>query len=200
MTRVFLALCVLLVAGCGGDKILSPLPADAAILAFGDSLTAGNGAPADSSYPAQLSQLIGRRVINAGISGEESAEGRARLESLLDQHRPRLLILCHGGNDLLRKRPVAQLESNLRTMIAMAQSRGIEVLLLGVPAPGIFLSSEDIYATVAGDTGVAFIPELIADVLSQPAKKSDTVHPNAAGYAEIADTIAGELKNFGALD
>jgi len=191
---------ILALSGCGGDPLLTPLAPDAVILAFGDSLTAGNGAPADGSYPAQLSRIINRTVVNAGISGEESGQGRARLERLLDQHRPRLLILCHGGNDLLRKRPVSELEGNLRAMISMAQNRGIEVLLLGVPAPGIFLSSEDVYATVADTTGVAFIPEVIADVLSQPSKKADTVHPNAAGYAEIAGTIASELKDFGAIN
>ena len=190
---------ILLLSGCGGDQLLSPLAPDAVILAFGDSLTAGNGAPADGSYPAQLSRLINRTVVNAGVSSEESGQGRARLERLLDQHRPRLLILCHGGNDLLRKRPVSELEGNLRAMISMAQNRGIEVLLLGVPAPGIFLNSEDVYETVADATGIAFIPEVIADVLSQPSKKSDTVHPNAAGYAEIAGTIASELKDFGAI-
>jgi len=138
-------------------------------------------------------------VINAGISGEESSEGRARLESLLDQHRPQLLILCHGGNDLLRKRPVVELESNLRAMVSMAQNRGIEVLMLGVPAPGIFLSSEEVYEVVANDMGIAFIPELVADVLSQPAKKSDAVHPNAAGYQEMAETIASTLADLGAI-
>lgn len=197
--RVFLlGLCLVLTA-CGGESPLRPLSADATILAFGDSLTAGNGVPREASYPARLSALTGMTVINAGVSGEESSEGMARLEELLDRHRPGLLILCHGGNDLLRKRPVSQLESNLRQMITMAQNRGIQILMLGVPAPGIFLSSEAVYETVANDTGVAFIPEVIADVLSQPSKKADTVHPNAAGYDEIAQTIAGELAAMGAL-
>lgn len=189
----------LLLAGCGSDRTLAPLAADATILAFGDSLTAGTGADAEYSYPAQLARLLDRTVVNAGIPGEESSEGRARLEGLLDRYRPQLLILCHGGNDLLRKRPLAQLDNNLKAMIAMAQSRGIDVLLLGVPAPGIFLSSEEVYDVVAEATGVAFIPEVIADVLSQPAKKSDAVHPNAAGYGEIAATIHAGLKNFGAI-
>ena len=199
MKHIKILLMVLLLAGCGSDRSLTLLPGDATILAFGDSLTAGNGAPADSSYPVQLARLLNRTVINAGISGEESGEGRSRLESLLDQHRPQLLILCHGGNDLLRKRPVAQLEGNLRAMITMAQNRGIEVLMLGVPAPGIFLSSEEVYEVVADTTGVAFIEDVIADVLSEPSKKADAVHPNAAGYAEIADVIFSELQDLGAI-
>ena len=84
-------------------------------------------------------------------------------------------------------------------MIDMAQSRGIEVLMLGVPAPGIFLSGEEVYDTVAAATGVAFIPDLVADVLSRPALKSDTVHPNEAGYTEIASGIFAELQNLGAI-
>jgi len=199
MKKFLLTLSLLWLVACGNDTQLTPLPANATILAFGDSLTAGNGAAGESSYPAQLSRFLSRTVINAGISGEESSEGRARLESLLDQHRPQLLILCHGGNDLLRKRPVVELESNLRAMVSMAQSRGIEVLMLGVPAPGIFLSSEEVYEVVANDMGIAFIPELVADVLSQPAKKSDAVHPNAAGYQEMAETIASTLADLGAI-
>lgn len=194
-----LLLGVLLLAGCGSEPVLAPLPGNATILAFGDSLTAGNGAPGDAGYPARLAALINRTVINAGISGEESTAGRARLESLLDQHQPQLLILCHGGNDLLRKRPAAQLEDNLRAMIAMAQNRGIAVVMLGVPAPGIFLSSEKVYEVVAAETGVVFIPDLVADVLSQPDKKSDTVHPNAAGYAQMAEAIATALADLGAI-
>lgn len=189
----------LIVSGCGNETSLLPLSSSATILAFGDSLTAGNGAPEAGSYPAQLSMLLNRRVINAGVSGEESGEGRERLANLLDQYRPQLLILCHGGNDLLRRRPVSQLESNLKAMIAMAQERGIEVLMLGVPAPGIFLSGEEVYERVADDTGVAFIPELIADVLSHPDMKSDTVHPNESGYREIAAEIFDELEKRGAI-
>lgn len=198
-SRILGLLLVVCITGCGSDATLAPLASNATILAFGDSLTAGNGAGAEESYPAQLSRLSNRTVINAGISGEESREGLARLASLLDQHNPELLILCHGGNDLLRKRPVSQLESNLREMIALARGRGITVLMLGVPAPGIFLSSEELYETIAGDTGVAFIPEVIADVLSKPSLKSDTVHPNAQGYTEIASVIYQELQKFGAL-
>ena len=189
----------LLLASCGGDALLAPLPRNAVILAFGDSLTAGNGAPEAGSYPAQLSRLLNRSVVNAGISGEESREGRQRLAALLDEHRPQLLILCHGGNDLLRKRPKAQLEENLTAMISMARERGIEVLMLGVPAPGIFLSADDVYERVAQATGVAYLPDVIADTLSSASLKSDAVHPNQAGYGEIADEIFDGLQDMGAI-
>ena len=198
LTLLFSISAVLLTA-CGDAIQMTPLSSDATILAFGDSLTAGNGASDEGSYPAQLSLLLNRSVINAGISGEESGEGKARLAALLDTHRPQLLILCHGGNDLLRKRPVSELESNLMEMIAMARGRGIEVLLLGVPAPGVFLSSEAVYETVAEATGVAFIADVVADVLKRPAMKSDAIHPNAAGYGEMASEIFSELQNLGAI-
>jgi len=198
LTLLF-SICAVLLTACGDAVQLTPLSSDATILAFGDSLTAGNGASDESSYPAQLSRLLNRSVINAGISGEESSEGKVRFAALLDSNRPQLLILCHGGNDLLRKGPVSQLESNLMEMIAMAQGRGIEVLLLGVLAPGVFLSSEEVYETVAEATGVAFIPDVISDVLKRPAMKSDAIHPNAAGYGEMASEIFSELQNLGAI-
>ena len=188
-----------LLVACSAEPPFQPLSASATVLAFGDSLTAGNGAPQQGSYPAQFSRMINLSVINGGVSGEESHEGRDRLANLLDQYRPELLILCHGGNDLLRKRPLAQLEENLEAMIIMAQQRGIQVLLLGVPSPGIFLSGNKVYETVADNTGVELIPDLIADVLSQPALKSDTIHPNEAGYTEIAETITSELQKLGAI-
>jgi len=191
---------LLMLGSCSDESLLAPLPGNAVILAFGDSLTAGNGVSAGQSYPEQLSGLLNRTVINAGISGEESGQGRERLAALLDQHRPQILLLCHGGNDLLRKRPLSQLEDNLRTMIAMARERGIEVILLGVPAPGISLSVNELYGEVATSTSTLFIEDVIADVLQYPGLKSDAVHPNGQGYAQIATEIRDALEERGAIE
>ena len=166
---------------------------------FGDSLTHGNGAATEESYPAVLARLSSRKVINAGVSGEQTGPGLKRLPGLLEQHKPELVILCHGGNDFLRKKDMGKMESNLRTMINLAESKNIPVVLLGVPRPGLFLSSADVYQKIAESSKVVFIEDLVADVLSDNLLKSDTVHPNNDGYRVMAETIYSVLKEKGAL-
>ncbi len=191
---------LMLLAACGSDApVLSKLSSDAVILAFGDSLTYGNGAKDDESYPVVLQQLTGRKVINAGISGEVSESGLNRLPALLDIHKPQLLILCHGGNDLLRKKDINKMEENIRKMIQLARARDIPVVMLGVPKPGLFLSSFEVYEKIAESTDIVFIEDLIPEVLGDNALKSDTVHPNKQGYRVMAETINSVLTDSGAL-
>lgn len=189
-----------LLSACGDDApSISKLPSDAVILAFGDSLTHGNGAKENESYPAVLQELTGRKVINAGISGEESEPGLNRLPGILEKHKPQLLVLCHGGNDLLRKKDINKMESNIRNMIQLAKDKNIPVVMLGVPKPGLFLSSFEVYKKIADSMEVIFIEDLIPDVLRDNGLKSDTVHPNKDGYRVIAETINSVLKESGAI-
>ncbi len=151
-----LALCLLLPA-CGGQEPVPRLPAlssDARILAFGDSLTSGSGAGNAESYPAVLSELLGHEVINAGNPGELSASGLDRITTVLERERPDLLLLCHGGNDLLRGRSTERLAANLAAMIRAARDRDIPVILIGVPARAWPIRTADVYRDVAGDAGV----------------------------------------------
>src|SRR5204863_3532433 len=125
-------------AACGDPPArLLRLPGDAVVLAFGDSLTFGTGAAEQESYPAQLELLIGRRVVRAGIPGEVTSQALARLPAALDEHAPRLLLLCIGGNDFLQRLGNPQAESNVRAMVQLAKSRGVEVMLIGTPQPGL---------------------------------------------------------------
>ena len=126
----------LAVAGCGDAPKLSRLGPDAVVLAFGDSITFGTGAAEAESYPAQLESLIGRKVVRAGVPGEVSAQALARLPAALEEHQPRLLVLCIGGNDFLRNLGKGQVAENVRRMISMAQARGADVLLIGTPEKG----------------------------------------------------------------
>ncbi len=189
-----------LLAGCGGStQKLSRLPGDAVVLAFGDSLTFGTGATSDASYPAVLERIIGRKVIASGIPGEVSAAGLARLPEVLDEIGPKLLILCHGGNDMLRKLGNKQAADNIRSMVTLARSRGIEVMLLGVPSPGILLSTADHYDDIAREMKLPYEGRALAKILSDGALKTDAAHPNAAGYQRLADAVAEILKKSGAL-
>lgn len=187
-------------AGCGGGAPkLSKLPADAVVLAFGDSLTFGTGAPLEASYPAVLQKLIGRTVQSAGVPGEVSAAGLARLPSALDDYQPRLLILCHGGNDFLRQLGDVQAAENLRAMIRLARQRGIEVVLVAVPKPGLFPAPPDFYANIAREFDLPYEDAALKTILRDSELKSDMVHPNAGGYARLAGAVAALLKKSGAL-
>jgi lysophospholipase L1-like esterase len=195
------ALAAMLCAGCGdAPPALPALGPDDVVLSFGDSLTSGTGAGPGESYPARLEQLIGHTVVRSGVPGELSEQGLQRLAAELDAERPALLILCHGGNDMLRKRPFDALKRNLSDMVRLAQSRDVAVVLIGVPRPAIFgLSSADIYAEVANEFGVPLLDEALPEILSENALKSDAIHPNGAGYAELADALAELLRETGAV-
>lgn len=199
--KVLLSLFIfMLLSACADDGVQLPvLPDDAVVLAFGDSLTHGNGAAENESYPAVLEALSGRKVINAGVSGEESGSGLKRLPDVLEKYQPNLLVLCHGGNDLLRKKSMKKMESNIRQMIQLAKDRDIPVVLLGVPKPGLFLSSFEVYKTISDSTDVIFIEKLIPEVLADKSLKSDSVHPNKDGYKVMAETIYSVLQKSGAL-
>lgn len=112
-----------LLTACSSDAKSSRLAGDAVILAFGDSLTFGTGASPAESYPAVLESLVGRRVVNSGVPGEVTADGLSRLPEVLEKEKPALMILCHGGNDLLRRLDQRQTAKNLRKMIRLAQKR-----------------------------------------------------------------------------
>jgi len=199
MPRLAAVLLALLLAACGGGPQLSPLTEEAVLLAFGDSLTAGNGAGKDESYPAVLSRTLGRTVVNAGIPGEESAEGLARLPGVLDEVHPDLVLLCHGGNDLLRKRDPARLSANLRAMVELAQESGASVMLIGVPRPSLFLGTHPLYRELADELGLPIEDEALGDILADPALKSDAIHPNAAGYRLLAGAVHKTLVRAGAV-
>lgn len=179
---------------------LAPLANDAVILAFGDSLTFGTGAKPEESYPAVLQQLIKIPVINAGVPGEVSQDGLKRLASSLDEHQPDLIILCHGGNDMLRKKSPAQTKSNLKSMILLAQQHGASVILLGVPKPTLFsLKSAPFYADLAAEFSIPINGEIIPNILGDNSVKADTIHPNAKGYQLIADQVRNLLHKSGAI-
>ncbi len=199
MRRATLFVLALLAACSGGQPKLARLAPDAVVLAFGDSLTFGTGANPGESYPARLEALIGRRVVSSGVPGETSAEGLARLPLVIEESKPQLVILCEGGNDFLRKLDEAQAAENLRAMIRVAKTHGAQVVLIAVPRPGLLPSPADFYASVAREFAVPHEESALKNILTDNALKSDLVHPNAAGYARLAEAVAALLRKSGAV-
>jgi acyl-CoA thioesterase-1 len=193
------AFILLLVWGCGERPKLERLPSDAIVLAFGDSLTFGTGANEDESYPAQLESIIGRRVVRAGVPGEVTAQALARLPGALDEHAPRLLLLCIGGNDFLRRLGNQQAERNVREMVRLARSRGVAVMLIGAPELGFTVTPPAFYSTIAREFRLPYEEGIIGQVLRDSSLKADPIHPNARGYRLIAERVADQLKQSGAL-
>ncbi len=164
------------------------------VLSFGDSLTYGKGAPSQS-YPIQLQKLITMEVVNAGISGETSSLGLKRLPRVLKKYHPSLVILCHGGNDLLQKKSKKILKNNLRRMIQMSKENGAKVLLIGVPNfKMIRFSTEALYEELAKEEQVFYEGNILEKIENNSELKSNRIHPNAQGYALMAEAFAKVLK------
>lgn len=220
--RLPIAGLVLGLAGCGEPDVRElsrapepapPPPAAAveddprpALVAFGDSLTAGYGIDLDEAWPARLQERLDAegfayRVVNAGVSGETTSGGLRRLPFVLDRNpSAEVVVIALGGNDGLRGVPVDVMMDNLAAMIREAEGRGLQVLLAGVPAPPeLGRDYEDGFAEtfrdVAGATGVPLLPSLLEGVAGvAELNQRDGIHPTAEGALRLADNAFAALK------
>ena len=198
--RVALTVLLWLAACDSGPPQLAKLSAEGVVLAFGDSLTHGSGARPGASYPVVLEELIGRRVQRAGVPGEVTARGLARLPGVLRDSAPDLLVLIHGGNDLLQRKSPKRIAANLRAMVQMARERGVAVVLIGVPNLGLILGrSAGFYEDLAEELDLPYDGETLPAILRQSNLKSDAIHPNAQGYRKLAEAVADLLRRSGAI-
>ena len=198
--RDWLVLSCALLAGCGRRRFRKLVAGDA-ILAVGDSLTAGFGAPKGADYPAQLAQILGHKVINGGVSGDTSAQALARLPDLLAQ-KPKLVVVSIGGNDFLQRQPESGTRENIRKMVADIRATGVPAVLVAIPhfTTGALLgmvSEHPLYAELANELDVPLLQGALAETLGDKDLKSDAVHANAAGYRLFAEKLAGFLKKLG---
>ena len=165
-----------------------------AVVAFGDSLTAGYQMPDGDSYPAQLAKLVGREILNRGVSGDTTADGLARLDRDVLSESPGVVLLSLGANDMVRRLPIEDTFANLRRIVDRIQARGALVVLIGVEGyPLVHGDYGARYRALARETGCVYVPDMLDDVLGDPALMYDPFHPNAAGYAKIAARLQSEV-------
>lgn len=174
------------------------------VIFLGDSLTAGLGLPEDQAYPAVLDRRLDAegtpvRVLNAGVSGDTTAGGLARLDWLLKQ-KPDVLAVCLGANDGLRGLELAETEKNLREIVRRAKAAGARVLLLGMRIPPNYgpdytRQFQEMYPQIAKDFDVPLVPFLLEGVGGvADLNQGDGIHPTAKGHEMVAATVAPYLK------
>lgn len=161
-----------------------------AVIAFGDSLTAGYGAQEGQDYPSQVEAIIGHEIVNAGRSGDTTADALRRLDEDVLTRDPRIVIVGLGGNDFLRGEAIARTEENLRTIVRRIQEAGAMVILLGFEFPSLSANYAAMYERVAADEKCLLVDDVIDGIMNDKSLKSDEIHPNAAGYRLMAERIA----------
>jgi acyl-CoA thioesterase-1 len=157
------------------------------IICFGDSLTYGTGAGEGMDYPSQLSKLIAKPVINAGVPGDTTARALQRLESDVLSKSPDLVLITLGGNDL--KNGVAKdlAFENLRKIVESIQKTGAKVILGGLKFPLRDRGFGRAYQQLTDDTGAILIPNILEGIIGNRELMSDPIHPNDKGYKIMAE-------------
>ncbi|WP_413869420.1 arylesterase [Albidovulum sp.] len=193
--------------------LLVPLAAGAApkdLVAFGDSLTAGYGLAPEEGFVPQLQRWLDARgeevtVQNAGVSGDTTAGGLARIDWTLAAPVDAMIVTL-GGNDLLRGIPPQEARANLDAILTRADDKGIPVLLVPMQAPGNYgpdykADFDAIYAGLAESHGALLAEPFLAPILALPDRQQaladyvqpDGIHPNAAGVALVVEALGPKV-------
>jgi len=165
------------------------------IICFGDSLTAGIGAGSGMDYPAQLAKLIGKPVINRGISGDTTATALRRLNRDVLSAKPDVVLITLGGNDLKNGIAKKNVFNNLKYIVETIQKQGARVIIGGLKFPGRDQGFGQGYEDLAQQTGATLIPNIFDGIIDNPKLMSDPIHPNADGYGIIARRFYTALRS-----
>ncbi len=192
---LYLLFILIFLIACSKQEPKNYPNANTDIIAFGDSLTYGKGAARTETYPAYLSEMLGREVINLGVSGDTSAMGLARIDEI-KRYSPYMVLIEFSANDLFRKIPKAQTEKNLREIVRQVQSMGAIAVL--VDTGGVFPMDAytKIQKQIAKDYGTLFVPAIMDGIYSKKSLKSDQIHPNAEGYKIVAEKVKKVIQDY----
>lgn len=178
------------------SKVANLASRGTSIIAFGDSLTAGYGATAGEDYPSRMAAILGRPILNAGVSGDTTDMALARIDADVLARDPRIVIVGLGGNDFLRGVPIEATEANLRSIIRKIEGGGAMVVLIGFRFPSLTANYETMYERVASDQRCLLVSGVLRGIWTDPSLKSDEIHPNARGYQLMAERIAKPVRKL----
>ena len=199
LALTFLLLIVMLIGACSPyGRVKNLHSRGSAVIAFGDSLTAGYGAGEGEDWPSRVSATTSIPVVNAGVSGDTTDSALARLDADVLARDPRIVIVGLGGNDFLRGEPLPATEANLRAIVRKIQAQGAMVVLLQFRFPSLNADYGSMYERVAEEEGCLLVEGALKGILTDVKLKSDQIHPNARGYALMAERIAGPLRKLSA--
>jgi len=156
------------------------------IICFGDSLTHGTGASRGKDYPSQLSKMISRPVINAGVPGDTTAGALKRLERDVLSYSPDIVLITLGGNDLKNGVASEAAFKNLKMIVNLIHNQGARVIIGGLSIPFRDRGFGRGYQKLADETGATLIPNILEGIMGNRKLLSDPIHPNDAGYEIIA--------------
>ena len=157
------------------------------VICFGDSLTYGTGAAPGKDYPSQLSKMIDKPVINAGVSGDTTASALKRLQRDVLARSPDVVLITLGGNDLKNGVEKDIAFENLKHMVESIQEQGARVIIGGLKFPLRDRGFARGYKKLADQTGAGLIPNIFKDIMGNRKLMSDPIHPNGDGYKMIAE-------------
>lgn len=162
-------------------------------IAFGDSLTAGYGASTGKDYPTVLGKRLGVKIENQGVIGQATGDALGRADGAA-QNRPRVVLLCLGGNDGLQGVSREVMFQNLGKIIDKFHAEGSFVVLIGIRSTTLRDKNTEGFEKLADQKRVLLVPDMLEGLFSDPRLMSDQVHPNDAGYEKIAERLSAELR------
>lgn len=163
-------------------------PKQGPVVAFGDSLVAGVGSTGGGDFVSLIASKIGEPVINMGVPGNTTKDGLARISTVIEKQ-PRVVLVLLGGNDYLKHVPIEETFANLDAIITKIHESGSMVVLLGVQGGVLSDPFAPKFRELAKKHDLIYVPNIFKGVIGDGSLMADTIHPNNAGYAIIADRI-----------
>jgi acyl-CoA thioesterase-1 len=185
-----------MLGGCAGKEVINRNSQGKNIICFGDSITFGYGVEKGEDYPSRLSEALKLPIINAGVDGDTSAKALHRLKADVLDKKPYLVIIEFGGNDFLEKITVGETIRNMAEMIKQIHEKGAMVAVVDISTQFVMSDLGKELRCLSDVRRTIFIPHVLDNILTNPSRKSDFIHPNAEGYKIVADRVMAAITSY----